>query len=180
MSLPEILRNPRIQHLQASGRTSANGLVAPNSRKSDPHIGKRRQRRKENSRFLSNPHAVRPSPADYQIPANTVRSTFAVKHSTLDHNKALEELAQTSYSLAPDFASPKHNSAAFEVDSAIQGQFSISLRDAHHFLRARLDDQYQGQHVASAILDTPPVTDYELSDSVDDTDLSDFVSGSEL
>lgn len=131
MSLPAILRNPRLRHLQAPVRTRPNS-GSTSTDKSDAYVGKRRMRRSENSRFLSNPHTVRPTPSDFQVQPNHVRSTFAVQQ-----NGRTVRLETISESHAPDFASPQHASAAFEVNSAMKGQFSMSLKDAQQFLRAR-------------------------------------------
>lgn len=129
MTLPAILQNPRLRHLQPVVRTS--GPSAASSSTSRSHAGKRRLRRDENSRFASNPHMVRPTPKDYQLQPNRVVSTFQTADGRSSRLETIRE------SQVPDFASPHHDSASFEVASAMQGQFTISLRDAQQFLRAR-------------------------------------------
>ncbi|WFC94063.1 Chitin synthase, class 7 [Malassezia brasiliensis] len=66
-------------------------------------------------------------------PPNKVRSTFAIQQRDAGVGR-LESIAESH---VPDFASPHHASATFEVDSALKGQFSMSLKDAQQFLRAR-------------------------------------------
>lgn len=136
MSLPAILRNPRLRHLQQPPRQRPSPSAGPGVAKNDPRVGKRRMRRTENSRFASNPHTVRPTASDYEVRPNSVRSTFEVQND--GKSTRLEKITE---SYVPDFASPQHDSAAFEVSSAMSGQFTISLRDAQQFLRARQSTQ---------------------------------------
>ncbi|WFD42183.1 hypothetical protein MPSI1_000822 [Malassezia psittaci] len=131
MSLPAILQNPRLRHLQTPLR-SRHVAASSSIQKSDSYVGKRRMRRNENSRFLSNPHTVRPAPDDFQLQRNTVRSTFETPCKGTE--ASLDTISESN---VPDFGSPNNSSAAFEVNSALRGQFSISLKDAQQFLLNR-------------------------------------------
>ena len=132
MSLPAILRNPRLRHLQPPPVRTRPGVGPGIPSRGDAYVGKRRMRRNENNRFLSNPHTARPAPSDFQVQPNKVRSTFAMQRDA-----SVGRLESIAESHVPDFASPQHASATFEVDSALKGQFSMSLKDAQQFLRAR-------------------------------------------
>lgn len=47
-------------------------------------------------------------------------------------------LSDLCLSKSSDACNPVYDSPAFEIESALKGQFTMSLRDAHGFLRARL------------------------------------------
>ncbi|KAI3627509.1 hypothetical protein CBS14141_001510 [Malassezia furfur] len=146
MSLPAILRNPRLRHLQPPPVRTRPGVGQGIPSRGDAYVGRRRMRRNENNRFLSNPHTSRPTPSDFQVQPNKVRSTFVTQR---DANVGrLESIAE---SRVPDFASPQHASATFEVDSALKGQFSMSLKDAQQFLRARRSTTNWADGVAQAM-----------------------------
>ena len=59
-----------------------------------------------------------------------MRSTFS--------DRALESLSKCSSESVEDTSTPSHRAAGFELDSAMKGQFTLSLREAQHFIRARL------------------------------------------
>ncbi|KAG8754412.1 hypothetical protein FRC12_011195 [Ceratobasidium sp. 428] len=79
LSFPSILRNPNFAHLNVHSiqqrRNTAENV--PTKKKADKD-GKRRVRRQENSRFISNPHIVQPTRRDYAVPVAQVQSTFPV------------------------------------------------------------------------------------------------------
>lgn len=131
MSMPAILRNPRASQAAPVARQTRDGY-ARGSTDMARHVGKRRARRSENGKFASNPHAVRPGPADYLIPTNQVRSTFT------EHTAVVLNDLYLNRASAMDACTPVYDSPAFDIDSAMKGQFTMSLRDAHGFLRARL------------------------------------------
>lgn len=133
MSMPALLRNPRVQHsaVPPSARQTRDGFVrGAGSGVQGKTVGRRRERRSENSRFASNPHMVRPSPADFSLVPNHVRSTFS--------SSTIETLHEHLIGGVENAATPTQNAACFDLDSAIKGQFTLSLRDAQQVLRSRL------------------------------------------
>ncbi|KAH9484991.1 hypothetical protein JR316_0001895 [Psilocybe cubensis] len=85
LSFPAILRNPglsnRFAHLHGPSVTGNNAKQQANSRVSvkktrRENEGKRWVRRKDNSRFVGNPHVVAASKRDYNVQLPQVQSTF--------------------------------------------------------------------------------------------------------
>ena len=89
MTMPAVLRNPRVRQVQTSAPREPS--AARTSVPQDGRIvGRRRVRRSENSmsafargfpltvsgRLASNPHVSKPTPKDYVVHSNEVRSTF--------------------------------------------------------------------------------------------------------
>ena len=153
MSMPAILRNPRMSRMAASpaARQTRDGFIRNSVGEAQGRfMSKRRERRSENGRFASNPHAVRPSPSDYFPDQNPVLSTFS--GSTLD-------TLSKACGCVEDASMPAQKASLFELDSAIKGQFTLSLRDAHDFLRARLGCAESMQAYMHAI-ETQALLDY--------------------
>ena len=94
-------------------------------------------------RLASNPHVSKPTPKDYVVHSNEVRSTF------LD---APDERWNGWH--APDYASPQHAAPGFDRTSAMQGQFSMSFGGAQRFLRTRLQTS-SAQPLRTANAETP-------------------------
>lgn len=153
MSMPAILRNPRMSRMAASpaARQTRDGFIRNSVGEAQGRfMSKRRERRSENGRFASNPHAVRPSPSDYFPDQNPVHSTFS--------DSTLETLSK-AYGCVEDASMPAQKASLFELDSAIKGQFTLSLRDAQDFLRARLGCAESMQAYMHA-LETQALLDY--------------------
>lgn len=71
-------------------------------------------------------HIVRPTPRDYTLEANHVAINFAGPNCPIPLNTS-----------APDYTSPQSSTPCFDRESAISGQFNMSLSDARQFLRTR-------------------------------------------
>ncbi|KAF5322605.1 hypothetical protein D9619_001342 [Psilocybe cf. subviscida] len=85
LSFPAILRNPgitgRFAHLHGTSGAGSplkqqQSPPPPKKRHRDQNEGKRWVRRKDNSRFVGNPHIVPASRRDFAIPQPATRSTF--------------------------------------------------------------------------------------------------------
>ncbi|EJU04298.1 hypothetical protein DACRYDRAFT_114649 [Dacryopinax primogenitus] len=126
MSFPAILRDPRSRFAHLHGISPKNGVrdASPFEARSSPSKieGKRKALRRENTRFLSNPHVVAPQRSDYDAPIASVRSTFPVPLPPY--------LPRTQ--LAPSPAPPQH-----DEQSSAAGRFTISLRGVRKDLRRR-------------------------------------------
>lgn len=153
MSMPAILRNPRVNRVAASpaARQTRDGFVQNSAGVAHGRIiSKRRERRSENGRFATNPHAVRPSPTDYFPDANPLRSTFS--------GSTLETLSH-ALGCVEDASMPAQKATHFELESAMKGQFTLSLRDAQDFLRSRLGCA-ESMHAYMHALETQALLDY--------------------
>lgn len=133
MSMPSILRNGPLtssNHLSyLLDRQSGSSSYPPTRPKPRSHdsAGRRKQRRNENARLLSNPHAVRPTIKDYRLHSNEIKSTFPSFPSGKATSIPVPSSSKVTYS------APTH-----DPNSANQGHFGKSLRDAHAVLK-RLD-----------------------------------------
>ncbi|THH21773.1 hypothetical protein EUX98_g8281 [Antrodiella citrinella] len=127
MSFPAILRAPgigsdRFAHLRA-GRQRVDGVSAPVSsgvKKRDDKAGKRWVRRKDNARFVGNPHIVAASSKDYAVPTPNVRATFP---------EPLPVYLSRNTPLPPSVVATR------EPVSANAGRFSMSLKGMRRELR---------------------------------------------
>ncbi|KAI0786696.1 hypothetical protein C8Q75DRAFT_263047 [Abortiporus biennis] len=127
MSFPAILRtsglNDRFAHLRVGvERSTSSSSVSslPKKNKRDDKEGKRWIRRKENARFVGNPHIVSATRKDYSIPTPTNRATFPEPlPAYLSRNNPI-----------PPAAIPTR-----EPMSANAGRFSMSLRGMRKELR---------------------------------------------
>ncbi|EKM54196.1 uncharacterized protein PHACADRAFT_46370, partial [Phanerochaete carnosa HHB-10118-sp] len=129
MSFPAILRgsggaNDRFAHLHASTDRAGGDLSAlvPKKNRRDEKEGKRWVRRKENARFVGNPHITRPSGSDLSVPVPHVRPTFP--------SPLPAYLPRTA-------AIPSAIPTVREPSSASAGQFSLSLKGMRKELRGR-------------------------------------------
>ncbi|CDR99453.1 hypothetical protein [Sporisorium scitamineum] len=115
MSMPSILRNPGTSSHQ--------------------QLGRRKQRRSDNARLLSNPHAVRPTIKDHRLHSNEIRSTFP---SCSSGGKAQSVPVPSSSRVG--YSEPAH-----DPTTANQGHFGKSLRDAQRVLKrlemGNIDDE---------------------------------------
>ncbi|SJX63001.1 uncharacterized protein SRS1_13824 [Sporisorium reilianum f. sp. reilianum] len=158
MSMPSILRNPgtsthsnRLSYLLASSSsyppTAPRASRTTRSSHKEPQLGRRKQRRSDNARLLSNPHAVRPTVKDYRLHSNEIRSTFpapASGSSGKAHSVPVPSSSRVGYS------EPVHVAKA-----ANEGQFGKSLRDAQRVLKrlemGSIDDEMIRQHRAGEL-----------------------------
>ncbi|GJE97724.1 hypothetical protein PsYK624_139450 [Phanerochaete sordida] len=128
MSFPAILRGSggvadRFAHLRASGeRGGVLSAAAPKKNRRDEKEGKRWVRRKENARFVGNPHIARPSASDLSVPVPRTRSTFPSPLPTY---------------LARNASIPAATPITPQPSSASAGQFSLSLKGMRKELRGR-------------------------------------------
>ena len=74
------------------------------------------------------------------MPANEVRSTFAGPNL-----ETLSMVTGNKGDVVADVLLPGHDVATFEMTSALQGQFTLSLRDAQQYLRLRLGRAYSSE-----------------------------------
>lgn len=142
MTMPSILRNPGISHsnhlsylLDRSRGSSSSSYPPTSSRTGKPRsgsnanqLGRRKQRRSENSRLLSNPHAVRPSVTDYRLHSNEIKSTFPSSSSTVSGSKLYNQPV-------PAHSNATYSEPTHDPISATQGHFGKSLRDAQKVLK---------------------------------------------
>ncbi|TKY85885.1 hypothetical protein EX895_005426 [Sporisorium graminicola] len=145
MWMPSILRNSgttsqsnHLEHLLASS-SSSYPPSAPRDTRSrasnkEPQLGRRKQRRSDNARLLSNPHAVRPTIKDYRLHSNEIRSTFPSAGGGKPHSVPVPSSSRVGYS------EPVH-----DPTTANQGHFGKSLRDAQRVLKrletGNIDDE---------------------------------------
>ncbi|KAG5723617.1 hypothetical protein E4T56_gene18174 [Termitomyces sp. T112] len=123
MSFPAILRNPglsgRFAHLQVNALPLPGAPTSTKKLKRE-HEGKRWIRRKENERFMGNPHIVTASKRDYAIPIPHTRATFP--EPLPPHLPRSIRLPST---VIPDS----------DPNSANAGRFSLSLKGMRRELR---------------------------------------------
>ncbi|KAF4598285.1 hypothetical protein EYR38_006681 [Pleurotus pulmonarius] len=123
LSFPAILRNPgvghRFAHLHAD-QTIGRSPSIKKSIKRDDNEGRRWVRRKENARFVDNPHIVHASKADYAPLLPNAKRTFP---------EPLPAYLPRTVK-APDTIKP-----TLEPNSANAGRFSLSLKGMRRDLR---------------------------------------------
>ncbi|KIY74367.1 hypothetical protein CYLTODRAFT_484683 [Cylindrobasidium torrendii FP15055 ss-10] len=124
LSFPAFLRNPGIQdqfaHLNGVGRKSTASAIPRRTRRRDENDGKRWVRRKENERFIGNPHIVLASSRDYRLDTTRVKSTFPEPLPPYLHRSAKV---------------PAPTPPTFDAGSANAGRFSLSLKGMRRELR---------------------------------------------
>ncbi|KII92524.1 hypothetical protein PLICRDRAFT_102894 [Plicaturopsis crispa FD-325 SS-3] len=128
LSFPAILRNPgltdRFAHLRTSGSSAATRerpSVSVKKNKRAENEGKRWVRRKENSKFVGNPHITAASRKDYNITPPSALSTFPEPlPAYLSRNTKV-----------PSAGTP----AALDPHTANAGRFSLSLKGMRRTLR---------------------------------------------
>lgn len=131
MSMPSILRNPGVpassnhlsSHLKRSSSTSSR--LRPRSG-SSKELGRRKQRRSENARLLSNPHAVRPTLKDYRLHSNPISPTFTSLPIASGKQHSVPVPAHSGVKASE----PTHDSV-----SAKAGHFGSSLKQAQQLLK---------------------------------------------
>ncbi|GAC93416.1 hypothetical protein PHSY_000981 [Pseudozyma hubeiensis SY62] len=128
MSMPSILRNTGTPSYLLNQPSSSYPPTNPTrTRRKEPSLGRRKQRRSENLRLLTTPSA-RPTPKDYRLHSNAIKSTFS--------SAAAKSVPVPSSSKA-GFSEPN-----FDAYSANQGYFGTSLKDAQRTLRSfKVDDE---------------------------------------
>lgn len=128
MSMPSILRNTGTPSYVLNHPSSSYPPTNPTrTRRKEPSLGRRKQRRSENLRLLTTP-STRPTPKDYRLHANSIKSTFS--------SSAAKTVPVPSSSKA-GFSEP-----SFDAYSANQGYFATSLKDAQRTLRSfKVDDK---------------------------------------
>ncbi|KAK7692420.1 hypothetical protein QCA50_004045 [Cerrena zonata] len=128
MSFPAVLRTPglsdRYSHLRmAVGRShlsESTPYAAPKKSRRDEKEGKRWVRRKENARFIGNPHIVAASKKDLNAPPPSTRTTFPEPLPPyLSRNNTVPSTTPTTR----------------EPISANAGRFSLSLKGMRRDLR---------------------------------------------
>ncbi|SNX84497.1 uncharacterized protein MEPE_03206 [Melanopsichium pennsylvanicum] len=158
MSMPSILRTPGLSHQSnnhlshlldrsrgpsSSSSSSSYSFLPTQSRRvptrssasssSSKEPGRRKQRRAENSKLLSNPHAVRPTIKDYRLHSNEIKSTFpstiTTKHNTRGKGGKVQSVPVPSCSKV-GYSEPEYNAV-----SAAHGHFGKSLKDAQRVLK---------------------------------------------
>ncbi|KAN0061797.1 hypothetical protein ACQY0O_005790 [Thecaphora frezii] len=137
MSMPSILRNPQLKHLNGLTRAAAppNRLGAAASAARPPRdVSKRKARRAENARLAGNPHVVRPTAADFRLHANPRTPTF----SSTSYLKAGSTSKPTSLPI-PQYGSARAAEPCYDASSASSGQFKMSLKDARKVLSDRIN-----------------------------------------
>lgn len=125
LSFPAILRNPKLAdryaHLhERSGVAPPKASVSKAYR--DEHEGKRWIRRRENAKFVGNPHIAPPTRSDHAVPVPSNLSTFPIP---------LPPYLPRSSVL------PSSVPGSRDPASASAGLFSLSLKGARRALRAR-------------------------------------------
>ncbi|KAH8107993.1 hypothetical protein BXZ70DRAFT_913579 [Cristinia sonorae] len=126
MSFPAILRTAglanRFAHLSVGLTTRSEGGVSlvPKKNRRDDKAGKQWVRRKDNARFVGNPHIVAPSSKDYVVTQPIKRSTFP---------EPLPVYLSRNSPIPP--ASP----AVRDPNSANAGRFSVGLKGVRRKLR---------------------------------------------
>ncbi|KAG1732251.1 uncharacterized protein EDB91DRAFT_1058268 [Suillus paluster] len=125
LSFPAILRNPKLADRYAHLRERP--AVAPHNNsiskaRRDEHEGKRWIRRRENAKFVHNPHITPPSRGDHAVPVPSKLSTFPIP---------LPPYLPRSSVLPPSVPGSR------DPASAAAGLFSLSLKGARRALRAR-------------------------------------------
>ncbi|KAG1829000.1 hypothetical protein EV424DRAFT_1383521 [Suillus variegatus] len=125
LSFPAILRNPKLVDRYAHLRERS--VAAPpkasiSKARRDEHEGKRWIRRRENAKFVDNPHVVPPSRGDHAVPVPSKLSTFPIP---------LPPYLPRSIVLPPTVPGSR------DPASASAGLFSLSLKGARRALRAR-------------------------------------------
>ena len=145
MTMPSILRNPGVAQsnhlaylLDRSRNGGASSSYPPTGRAgksrsgSAKELGRRKQRRSDNARLLSNPHAVRPTIKDYRLHSNEIRSTFPSSSSSA----AAAAGGSKPYNLpVPSSSGVNYSEPVHDAASASQGHFGKSLRDAQRVLK---------------------------------------------
>ncbi|KAJ9479014.1 hypothetical protein PHBOTO_002485 [Pseudozyma hubeiensis] len=128
MSMPSILRNTGTpSYLLNHSSSSYPPTNVTRTRRKEPSLGRRKQRRSENLRLLTTP-STRPTPKDYRLHSNSIKSTFS--------SSAAKNVPVPSSSKA-GFSEP-----SFDAYSANQGYFGTSLKDAQRTLRSfKVDDE---------------------------------------
>lgn len=141
MSMPSILRNPGVSqsknHLASylldrhsssyPPSSSSRAKSRPAGGGSSKELGRRKQRRSENARLLSNPHAVRPTLKDYRLHSNDIKSTFPT-------NSVLSTSKTTSIPV-PSNSGIHSSEPSYDAASATAGHFGKSLKDAQRVLK---------------------------------------------
>ncbi|SPO25484.1 uncharacterized protein UTRI_03095_B [Ustilago trichophora] len=143
MTMPSILRNSGISQsnhlsylLDRSRGSSSSSSYPPTSSRAGKsrsgsnanQLGRRKQRRSENARLLSNPHAVRPSIKDYRLHSNEIKSTFHSSSSSSSGSKPYNQPV-------PAHSNATYSEPTHDPVSATQGHFGKSLRDAQRVLK---------------------------------------------
>lgn len=108
---------------------------------------------------------MRPSPSDYTLVANHVATKFAEPDCPI--------AVLTS---VPDYTSPMHSAPCFDRDSAICGQFNMSLADARQFLRTRTRGSNYATAVGRVSLDTAPLSPMEKLIAVASSELDAWIN----
>lgn len=126
MSMPSILGNSGVASWSSSASSShpTTSRVKVRSSGRSKELGRRKQRRSENARLLSNPHAVGPTLKDYRLHSNPICPTFSSLPSNLGKGVPV-----------PAHSGAKHSEPSYEAESAIAGHFGKSLGDAHQILK---------------------------------------------
>ncbi|WFD36774.1 hypothetical protein MCUN1_003661 [Malassezia cuniculi] len=137
--MPSILVNPRQRQSAPQVHQPPRSYVSQAS--SSRNVGQRRLRRSEN---------IRPSPRDYTLVANPVATKFAEPDCPLSLRES-----------APDHASPQYSAPCFDRESAICGQFNMSLADARQFLRTRSQNSDFASAVGRMSLNSTPLSPIE-------------------
>lgn len=146
MSMPSALRNPGMStqsnHLAylLDRHTASSSSYTPSPPRAQPRsgsssskeLGRRKQRRSDNARLLSNPHAVRPSLKDYRLHSNEIRSTFHPSHSTSAGSAA--RLNQHNLPV-PSSSGVRYSAPVHDPVNSREGHFGTSLKDAQHVLK---------------------------------------------
>ncbi|SPO36552.1 uncharacterized protein PSFLO_02023 [Pseudozyma flocculosa] len=144
MSLPSILRNPQLKHLNGaplrapasstSTSTSTSGRLGGAGARPARDLSKRKARRADNARLAGNPHVVRPTPADFRLQANPRSSTFPASA----YLKTGSGSKSTSLPI-PQYGSTRAAEPCYDASSASSGQFRMSLKDARKVLSDRIN-----------------------------------------
>jgi hypothetical protein len=125
LSFPAILRNTRLvdryAHLRDRSEAAPPKTSISKARR-DEHEGKRWIRRRENAKFVGNPHIAPPSRGDHAVPVPPKLSTFPIP---------LPPYLPRSSVL------PSSVPGSRDPASASAGLFSLSLKGARRALRAR-------------------------------------------
>ncbi|KAL0956299.1 hypothetical protein HGRIS_002456 [Hohenbuehelia grisea] len=124
LSFPAILRNPgiatRFAHLHGSQSVPHSSSTVPKKHKRGDNEGKRWVRRKENARFVGNPHVVQATRGDYATNVPHPKPTFPEPLPAY-----LARVAKLPATAPP----------ALDPRSANAGRFSLSLKGMRRDLR---------------------------------------------
>ncbi|TDL25937.1 hypothetical protein BD410DRAFT_813024 [Rickenella mellea] len=126
MSFPTVLLHPKMGDPYArlrdtsSVHTTSSAHVQGKRRNREEKEGKRWVRRKENARFVGNPHIIQASKKDHSLDLPSTRSTFPIPLPPY--------LSRTAS--APSIESPP-----FDALSASSGRFSLGLKGMRRALR---------------------------------------------